>query len=1305
MVSYYNRTNKTIKHISVNACLAPVCSVHGMAVTTVEGIGSTKTRLHPVQERLAKAHGSQCGFCTPGIVMSMYALLRNKVQPSVEDLEVAFQGNLCRCTGYRPILQGFLSFTKDANGSKDTIGENAVNEGCCQGKVNGNCCKSIAEGYAENGETNGFIPYDPSQEPIFPPELQLLDVYDNQYLLFEKENIKWIRPTTLKELVDLKSNHPEAKLVVGNTEVGVEVKFKKCRYPILVSPTAIEELKEINVTTNGLHLGAAVTLSQLYEACQDLIASESEYKTRIFHAISEMLNLFAGKQIRNVGCLAGNIMTASPISDLNPIFLAANCIVTAVSKDGQRQIPMDQNFFVGYRKTAVKSEEILQSIFIPFTAKNEYFYAYKQSKRREDDIAIVNAAYKVSFTNDMKVQTISMAYGGMAPITVMLKKTPSQLIGRKWDNELLETVCQFLEEELPLQPHAPGSMIAFRRSLTTSFFYKFYLSITKQLEILNDVVTSQIPKQHESALKQSFKLGSIKGSQYYQLPPEGQMKEDSVGRPIVHLSAFKQATGEAVYCDDIPSYENELHLALVTSSRAHARIVSINLEKALQRPGVVTFMCHQDVANNTSGPIFQDEEVFASKKVTCQGQVIGAIVAIDKKTAQLAAQEVVVVYEDIQPVVISIEDAIKHQTFAGHEIMVKYGEPQASMALSAHCLEGEMRVGAQEHFYLETNCAIAIPKNEDGEIEVICGSQGLTGIQMQISKALGVPANRIVCKTKRLGGGFGGKESRNWIIAIPCAIAAQKLGRPVRCMLDRDEDMAITGTRHPFLGRYKAGFTDEGKIVAVNVQVYSNIGNSMDLSLAVMERCLLSIENGYYFPNVHVKGKMCLTNLPSNTAFRGFGGPQGMIIAESIMDDVALTLGKDPAEVRELNLVQEGQQTPYKQVVEHCTMKRCWDECSKMSNYWGRRKDVEEWNRNNRWRKRGLAIIPTKFAVSFDIKFLNQAGALVHVYRDGSVLISHSGVEMGQGLHTKMIQVASRALGIPTSKIHISETSTDKVPNTSATAASVGSDLNGMAIIDACNKIKHRLEPVITANPKGTWEQWITKAYLETISLSAAGYYAVNDISGFNFEKQTGKPFLYFSFGVACSEVEIDCLTGDHHVNIKFKLFTYLVFIVFSQILRTDIVMDVGESLNPTIDVGQIEGAFIQGYGLFTMEEHRYSPDGFLFTRGPGMYKIPSFSDVPNEFNVALLKGSPNIRAVYSSKAVGEPPLFLSAAVYFAIKDAIKSARSEEGLHGRFQLLCPATAERIRMACVDRFTQQFPPADPSTYKPWSIDHL
>uniref|UniRef100_A0A6J0V358 Xanthine dehydrogenase/oxidase n=1 Tax=Pogona vitticeps TaxID=103695 RepID=A0A6J0V358_9SAUR len=1298
MISKFDRFQKKIVHYSANACLFPICALHHVAVTTVEGIGSTKTRLHPVQERIAKSHGSQCGFCTPGIVMSMYTLLHNQSAPKIEEIEDAFQGNLCRCTGYRPILEGYRTFAKDwgccgkkVNGQDCCMAgkENNVNGWCCKDKVNGSsCCMNEKDNTGLISSTlftpSQFQPLDPTQEPIFPPELLTHNNKPQKQLCFKGERVMWFQPTTLKELVALKAQYPSAKLVIGNTEVGIEMRLKNMLYPVIIAPTWIQEMNFVQHTEEGIQFGASCTLSHVEEVLRKAVAQLPPYKSEVFQAVLEQLRWFAGPQIRNVAALGGNIMTASPISDLNPVLMASGSKLTLVSNEGSRTIEMDETFFTGYRKTILKPEEILLSVEIPFSRKGEYFSAFKQASRREDDIAIVTCGMRVLFHDGTdRIQDIKLSYGGMAPTTVLAIRTCQELIGREWKENLLQEACRVLADEMNLSPSAPGGMVDFRRTLVLSFFFKFYLTVLQKLHKElngNNNLGDVIPERYASAID-LFHKDPAHNVQLFQEVPLGQSVEDTVGRPLIHLSAAKQASGEAVYCDDIPHFENELYLTLVTSTKAHAKIISIDSTEAQNVPGFLCFVSAKDIPGSNITGIANDELIFAEDTVTCVGHIIGGVLADTQEHSRRAARAVKVTYEDLTPIV-TIEEAIEKQSFFKLVRKIEKGNVQKGFEEADHIVDGEIYIGGQEHFYLETHCTIAVPK-EDGEMELFVSTQNLTKTQDFVASALGVPSNRILVRVKRMGGGFGGKETRSSIVSTAVAVAAVKTGRPVRCMLDRDEDMLISGGRHPFLGQYKVGFKKNGKITSLEVSYYSNGGNSADLSHGVMDRAILHMDNSYNIPNIRGIGRVCRTNLSSNTAFRGFGGPQGMMVTECWMSDVASTCGLPAEEVRKLNLYNEGDRTHFNQKLEGVTLRRCWDECLKTSDYHSRRKLIDEFNRQNRWKKRGMDIIPTKFGISFTIPFLNQAGALVHVYTDGSVLLTHGGTEMGQGLHTKMIQVASRSLGIPTSKIYISETSTNTVPNASPTAASVSADINGMAVSNACQTILKRLEPIKAANPKGSWEDWVLTAYHSCVSLSATGFYRIPGLD-YDFEKNEGTAFLYFSYGVACSEVEIDCLTGDH------------------KNLRTDIVMDVGNSLNPAIDIGQVEGAFVQGVGLFTLEELRYSPEGNLYTRGPGMYKIPAFGDIPAEFHVSLLRDCPNSKAIYSSKAVGEPPLFLSASVFYAIKDAIASAREESGLKGPFRLDSPATPERIRNACVDIFTKMCPTAKPGTFKPWSV---
>lgn len=701
--------------------MAPICSMHGLAVTTVEGIGSTKSRLHPVQERIVKAHGSQCGFCTPGIVMSMYTLLRNLPKPSMQDLETAFQGNLCRCTGYRPIIEGYKTFTENWEIMQN--GNTMNGNGCAMGDK---CCKLQNGKESESDEElfikTNFAPLDPTQEPIFPPELKLSDKYEKDMLFFKGKNVVWYRPTKLEELLELKAKYPEAKIIVGNTEVGVEVKFKHFIYPVLISPVEIPEMVQIEILEKGIKIGASVSLLAMEEALREQINALPEHKTRIFSQIVDMLHWFAGKQIRSVGTIGGNIMTGSPISDMNPILLALQVEFELMSKAGLRRVKMDDNFFTGYRKNIVRQDEILMSLTIPYTTENQYFYAYKQARRRDDDIAIVNSAIYVTFKpKTFIVEDVNLAFGGMAPITITVPKTRKFLIGKPWTTDTLEESYKYLIEDLPLSPSAPGGMIQYRKALPLSFFFRAFLTISEKLK--TDFNQIQINPKDLSAIN-GFHTAIPKSTQFFQIVPNSQSANDPVGRPLVHASAYKQATGEAIYCDDIPRFVGELYMAIVMSTKAHANIISIDPSEALKMEGVQGFFCAKDIDeyNNLVGPVFHDDEVFARNKVNCLGQTVGIVIAHDQITAQRAARKVKVEYEELQPVIVTIEDAIKHESFFEMTKMIDNGDVDKIFKEAPHILEGDCRMGGQEHFYLETQTVLAVPKEED-EMEIFCSTQ------------------------------------------------------------------------------------------------------------------------------------------------------------------------------------------------------------------------------------------------------------------------------------------------------------------------------------------------------------------------------------------------------------------------------------------------------------------------------------------------------------------------------------------------------------------------------------------------------
>ncbi|KAA8901382.1 Molybdopterin-binding domain of aldehyde dehydrogenase-domain-containing protein [Sphaerosporella brunnea] len=1264
VVSQYNPTTKKIYHASVNACLAPLISVDGKHVITVEGIGNTK-KPHPVQERIAKMHGSQCGFCTPGIVMSLYALVRNNPEPTAHDVEEAFDGNLCRCTGYRPILDAAQTFSTSSSCAKNGACNSPSDGGCCMqgpdGKPPVGCCKNKTDG-AEPPLTKkftppGFIEYNPDTELIFPSSLRK---YQYKPLAFGNKRKRWLRPTTLKQLLQIKAALPSAKIIGGSSETQIEIKFKAMQYTISVYVGDIPELRGFSFEDDYLSIGGNITLTDLEGVSIQAIQKYGSVRGQPFKAILKQLEYFAGRQIRNVGTPAGNLATASPISDLNPVFLATNSTVVAKSLEKTTEIPMAE-FFKGYRTTALPPDAVIAEIRVPVAKKEgEYIRAYKQSKRKDDDIAIVTSALRISLREGL-VESVNLAYGGMAPTTVQAKKAMEYLVGKRWgDSEALEGAMNAMENDFPLSYGVPGGMAVYRKSLAFGFFYRFW----------HDTVAEMDGASTESEdLLSEIKRDISSGQRDHDVAMA--YKQRVLGQTREHVAALKQVTGEAQYTDDIPRATSELYGALVLSTKAHAKLLSVDPSPALGLPGVVAYVDHKDLPSAESnwwGAPMCDEVFFAVDEVFTAGQPIGMILAESQQAAAAGVRAVKIEYEEL-PAIFTIEEAVEHQSFFQHYRYIRRGEPiNEAMKKVDHVFSGVSRIGGQEHFYLETQAVVIIPKPEDGEMEVWSSTQNPTETQTYIAQVTGVQANKVVVKVKRLGGGFGGKETRSVQLAAITAVAAKKMKRPVRCMLNRDEDIATSGMRHPFLGHWKVGVMNNGKIVALDADVFCNAGWSQDLSAAVSDRALSHIDNCYNIPNVDVRGRPCKTNTVSNTAFRGFGGPQGMFICESFMEEIADQLNIPVDKLREINYYHEGDTTHFNQKLVDYHVPMIVAQIKSEADFDKRRAAVDEFNKTHKWKKRGLSLIPTKFGISFTALFLNQAGALVHIYHDGSVLVAHGGTEMGQGLHTKMTMVAAEALGVPMEDVFISETATNTVANTSSTAASASSDLNGYAIFNACEQLNERLKPYRKKfGPNAKMKDLAHAAYFDRVNLSANGHYKTPDI-GYTWGPNTGLMYFYFTQGAAVAEVEIDTLTGDWSC------------------LRVDVKMDIGRSINPAIDYGQIEGAFIQGQGLFTTEEALWlRNNGNIFTKGPGAYKIPGFRDIPQVFNVSFLKDVEwkNLQTIQRSKGVGEPPLFMGSSVFFAIRDALKAARKEHGCDEVLSLISPATPERIRLSCAD----------------------
>ncbi|MCF6271834.1 MAG: xanthine dehydrogenase molybdopterin binding subunit [Rhodobacteraceae bacterium] len=746
----------------------------------------------------------------------------------------------------------------------------------------------------------------------------------------------------------------------------------------------------------------------------------------------------------------------------------------------------------------------------------------------------------------------------------------------------------------------------------------------------------------------------------------------SVAKSIPHDSGQGHVSGAARYVDDYPMPADTVHLAFGLSANAHADFtLDISVVRAAE--GVIDVLVASDLpGENDVSPAARDEPLLAVDVVHYIGQPIFLVVADTHLNARRAARLGRVSYTEKTPLV-TLDQAIAAGSSFGEPLTFAIGDAENALKNAPHAVSGTMEIGGQEHFYLEGQAAYALP--EEGDVRVVSSTQHPSEIQHKVAEALHLPFHAVRVETRRMGGGFGGKESQGNALAVSCAVVALRLDRPAKMRYDRDDDMIITGKRHDFRIKYRAGFGPDGKIESVVFEHFVKCGWALDLSHPVADRAMLHADNAYHLPNAKIVSHRLRTNTQSNTAYRGFGGPQGILGIERVIEHIASDLGLDPLTVRQANFyAAKGELTPYHMEVEDSISAELVAQLADSAGYKTRRVEIAKFNAGSKVVKRGISLVPVKFGISFTLTFLNQAGALVHVYADGSVQLNHGGTEMGQGLNTKVAQVAAQVFGLGVETIKITATDTGKVPNTSATAASSGADLNGMACKDACEKIRTRMMRflgerydcgqedirfeagnVTIAGEVISFAEAAAMAYQARVSLSATGFYKTPKLKWDRLEGK-GRPFLYFSYGAAVSEVELDTLTGEN------------------RILRTDILHDVGNSLNPALDIGQIEGAFVQGAGWLTIEELRWADDGRLLTAAPATYKIPCASDAPDQLNVALWDGANREKTIYRSKAVGEPPFVHGMSVFMALSAALAAAG------GQRHIDAPATAERLLMA-------------------------
>ena len=1214
---------------SLNACLQLLPTLHGKAVFTIESLAAA-TQLHPAQRAMVDCHGSQCGFCTPGFVISLAALLQTEPAADERAIADALSGNLCRCTGYRPIVAAARRmYALDAPPATGLLPPPAWHP------------------QAEAGEAVLIA--------------RLTAIAAQGSLQVTHASGAYAAPRSLAEFDTLIAATPEATLLAGGTDVGLWITKQFRALPRLLDLMHVTEFAGIVIDEGTLEIGAAVSLDDAFRAL-----------TRDYPEAAELHRRFGSRPIRNAGTLCGNIANGSPIGDSMPALIALGATLLLRHAGTTRELALEDFYPADRSLPRLAPGEIVQAVHIPLRQAGAvsatriagqapdglHFRTWKVSRRHDQDISTVCAGFALTIADGV-VRAARLAFGGMAATPQRAMQAESVLLGRPFDlAALAATQAAIAEDFSPISDLRASA--GYRLAVAQNLLARLHRSVCGLEDSAPSLARPSTAEQTASTAAEVQEGGAHGAS----------------GLPLPHESALLHVTGAAQYTDDLPEPRGTLHAALALTPHAHARLAAIDIDAARAVPGVVAVLTAADIPGaNDFGAVVDDDPILAEGEIRFHGQPFCLVVATSVDAARRAARLARAECAPL-PALLTIDDALAAGSRVQADVRMHRGEPDAAIARAPCRLSGSVRCGGQDHFYLEGQIALAIP-GDDGTMHVHSATQHPGEVQLQVAKALGVDAKDVVVTCRRMGGGFGGKESQPGQIATLAAIAARHAGRPVKLRLDRDTDMIMTGKRHDFRIDYEAGFDTEGHILGLRIRHAMRAGHSTDLSGAIADRALFHADNAYYLPDVAVDSLRLRTHTVSNTAFRGFGGPQGMFGIEEVMDTIARALHVDPLDVRKRNLYGVGERdvTPYGQRIADNILPQLLDTLEADSDYRARRAEIEAWNAASAVIKRGLALTPVKFGISFTTTHLNQAGALLQVYKDGTVLLNHGGTEMGQGLYTKVAQVVADELQTDLDRIRVSAADTSKVPNASATAASSGTDLNGKAAQQAARKIKERLarfaaqqyripqhevrfrrNHVVIGERTVPFAELVRAAWKARVSLSATGFYRTPDIH-FDPTSFTGHPFYYFAYGAACAEVAVDSLTGEVRV------------------LRADLLHDAGRSLNPALDLGQIEGGFMQGLGWLTMEELRWDDAGRLLTHAPSTYKIPAISDLPADFRVRMWPHGENAAdTVFRSKATGEPPLMLALSVWHAIKDAI-AAVADHRLAP--QLDAPATAEEI----------------------------
>ncbi|XP_018569701.1 xanthine dehydrogenase/oxidase-like [Anoplophora glabripennis] len=1171
LVAVEETVNNEKSVFSVNSCLVSIFSCHGWKIHTVEGIGGPLTKYHPIQRILADNNGTQCGFCSPGMVMNMYALHTSGpvTQSQIED---SFGSNICRCTGYRSILTAFRKLASDAeekvcfeNGDIEDL--KVCQKDSCTEDCGSKCNKKK----------------------------------NNVY--FGLRTSKWIKVYYLKDLLEIlrTSGNANYMLVGGNTARGV---YRQRVSPdIYIDVTSVEELRNYSLNNNTLVLGG----NYILENAKKLFAKISK-ENKNFAYLSDMaehIDLTANVPVRNIGTIAGNLMikynhNEFP-SDIFLIMETYDAIIVIVDTEENESMVSPQEFL---KKDMNK--KVIKNIILKGYDNSYKYLTYKIMTRAQNTHALVNAGFLLRFQGE-KIVSARIIYGGINPKFVHATKTENYLKGKRlFDNNVLQGAYKSFDDELHPDYVLPDSRPEFRKLLAISLFYKYVLHIAP-----GGVVASR-NKSGGTLLQRPLSSGIQEfGTNKDKFP---------LGEPLAKVEALAQTSGQAQYIADIPDLPNQLFAAFVTAKAApNSQIATINTTKALKMKGVVAFLGKDDIpGQNTFTPKTKDfqiqEELFCSGKVQYYDQPIGIIVAKDQDVAVEAAELVEVTYSPPKrKPYLTIKDVLnaKDKSKIHHQITVI---PKDKGTDVKHVVKGNVFLGLQYHFHMEVQCCNVVP-TEDG-LDLYPSSQWMDAAQLACSAVLNIPMNRINLRIRRLGGAFGAKITRNSMLCAAAALAALKLRKPVKMWLPLEKNMTIIGKRYPFYANYEVGVNDKGVIQYLEADLYSDVG--VGGNEPIIDHLLKGYQNGYDISRWYFSIYTVSTDTPANCFTRAPGTLEGVCCIDSIMEHIAYSINLDAADVKEANI----DKNKYPKIMKY------WKDIQTWGDIANRKKNIRTFNETNRWKKKGMSLVPMVWTLIINFNYTVSVSIF---HGDGSVVVCHAGIEIGQGINTKVIQVCAYKLGIPISKVSVQPSYNVISPNSSCTGASVTNEGICYALLKACDVLLDRINPIRKKMGNPSWKDLIEECFNSNIQLSASGFYS---------EYEPGVQ-EYPIYGVCATEVEVDILTGQH------------------QILRVDIIEDVGDSMSPLIDMGQAEGAFVMGIGYYTTEEIIFNDEGKILTNRTWNYRPPGAKDIPINFRIKFPEKNPNPVGVLKSKAIGEPPMCLSCSVPLAIRNALASARKE----------------------------------------------